>query len=82
MVRTQIYLTGEQKRQLEQLAAASGKRQSEIIREAVDGYLVQQGSEGWKAALEAVRGMWADRGDLDGFVPDLRSEWEQRLQRT
>jgi predicted DNA-binding protein len=82
MVRTQIFLTEEQKRQLKRLAAASGKKQSEMIREAIDGYLVKQGSEGWKAAFEAARGMWTDRDDLDGFVRDLRSEWERRLERS
>jgi predicted DNA-binding protein len=80
MVRTQIYLTDEQKRQLERLAAARGKKQSEMIREAIDGYLVRQKPEDWKAAFEAVRGMWTDGGDFD--ARDLRSEWERRLERT
>jgi predicted DNA-binding protein len=82
MVRTQIYLTDEQKRQLERLASASGKKQSEMIREAIDGYLVEQEPQDWKAALEAARGMWTDRGDFDGCTRDLRSEWERRLERT
>jgi predicted DNA-binding protein len=82
VVRTQIYLTDEQKRQLERLAAASGKKQSEMIREAIDGYLVKQKPEDWKAAFEAARGMWSDRDDLDGCVRNLRSEWERRLERT
>jgi predicted DNA-binding protein len=81
MVRTQIYLTDEQKRQLEQLAAASGRKQSEMIREAIDGYLVKQEPKDWKAAFEAVRGMWAGRDDLDGFVRNQRAEWEKRLER-
>ena len=37
MVRTQVYLTKEQQRGLKQLAANSGRKQSELIREAVDG---------------------------------------------
>jgi predicted DNA-binding protein len=82
MVRTQIYLTDEQKRRLERLALASGRKQSAMIREAIDGYLVKQEPADWKAAFEAVRGMWADRADLDDFVRDLRSEWERRLERT
>jgi predicted DNA-binding protein len=82
MVRTQIYLTKDQKQQLERLAAASGKRQSEMIREAIDGYLVHQQPNDWKAAFKAARGMWAKRDDLDDFVRDLRVEWERRLERT
>jgi predicted DNA-binding protein len=79
MVRTQIYLTDEQKRQLERLGAASGKKQSEMIREAIDGYLVKQEPKDWKEAFEAVRGMWADRDDLDELYADLRASVERRL---
>jgi predicted DNA-binding protein len=82
MVRTQIYLTNEQKRKLERLASASGKKQSEMIREAIDGYLAACEPTDWKAAFEAVRAMWAERDDLDDFVRDLRAEWERRLERT
>jgi hypothetical protein len=74
MVRTQIYLTGEQKRQLARRAAASGRKQSEMIREAIDGYLVKQDPQDWRAAFEAVRGMWAERADLDDFARGLRGE--------
>ena len=51
MVRTQICLTDEQKRQLERLAATGGKKQSEMIREAIDGYLAESEPTDWKAAL-------------------------------
>jgi predicted DNA-binding protein len=82
MVRTQIYLTDEQKRQLERLGAASGKKQSAMIREAIDGYLANREPKDWKEAFEAVRGMWADRDDLDEFYADLRAGVERRLDRT
>jgi predicted DNA-binding protein len=82
MVRTQIYLTDEQKRQLDRLAATSGRKQSEMIREAIDGYLANCEPKDWKEAFEAVRGMWADRDDLDDFVQGLRGEWEKRLERS
>ena len=81
MVRTQIYLTAGQKRQLERLAAASGKKQSEMIREAIDGYLAKEEPKDWKEAFEAVRGMWADRDDIDEFYADLRAGVERRLDR-
>ena len=32
-------------------------------------------------ALEGVRGMWADRDDLDELYADLREDWERRLKR-
>jgi predicted DNA-binding protein len=81
MVRTQIYLTAEQKLLLERLAAASGRKQSEMIREAIDGYLAEREPTNWQQAFEAVRGIWADRDDLEGLVRDLRAEWEKRLER-
>jgi predicted DNA-binding protein len=81
MVRTQVYLSEEQKRGLERLAATTGKRQSDMIREALDGYLAKHEPKDWREALEAVRGMWADRDDLDELQADLRMDWERRLQR-
>lgn len=36
MIRTQIYLTDRQRSELAVIAGISGKKQSEIIREAVD----------------------------------------------
>ena len=81
MVRTQIYLTDEQQRGLERLAAITGRRKSDLIRRALDRYLAEHQPKDWKDALEAVRGMWADRDDLDEFVSDLRAGWEKRLER-
>jgi hypothetical protein len=81
MVRTQIYLTDEQQRALERLAAITGRRKSDLIRRALDRYLAEHRPKDWKDALEAVRGMWADRDDLDEFVSNLRAGWEKRLER-
>ena len=81
MVRTQVYLTEAHKQGLERLATATGRRQSELIREALDGYLARKGSGDCKEALAAVRGMWADRDDLDDLVDDLRGGWDRRRRR-
>jgi len=81
MVRTQVYLTEEQERGLKRLAASSGRKQSELIREAIEGYLAERQPRDWKAALETVRGMWADRDDLDELYADLRQDWDRRLKR-
>jgi Arc/MetJ-type ribon-helix-helix transcriptional regulator len=81
MVRTQVYLTEEQDRGLKDLAESSGRKQSELIREAIDRLLAENRPKNWKQALEAVRGMWADRDDLDELYADLRTDWERRLKR-
>jgi predicted DNA-binding protein len=81
MVRTQVYLTRKQKQGLERLAGSTGRRQSDMIRDAVDGYLAQHEPKDWREALESVRGMWADRDDLDELYADLRMDWDRRLKR-
>lgn len=81
MVRTQIYLTEEQRRALERLVAGTGRRKSDLIREALDDYLARQKPRDWKEALRACYGMWADRDDLDDFVAGLRAGWGRRLSR-
>ena len=81
MVRTQVYLTEKQDRGLKSLAESSGRRQSELIRDAIDRLLAENQPKDWKQALEAVRGMWADRDDLDELYADLRTDWERRLKR-
>lgn len=81
MVRTQVYLTDEQKRGLQRLAESTGRQQSELIREAIEGYLAKHKPKDWKEAFEAARGIWADRDDLDDLHADLRAGWERRLKR-
>ena len=81
MVRTQVYLTEEQDRGLKGLAKSSGRRQSELIREAVDRLLAENRPKDWREALEAVQGIWADRDDLDELYEDLRGGWERRRKR-
>ena len=81
MVRTQIYLTDQQKRRLEQIAAATGKRQSDLIRQALDDYLARHPPGDWKQALRACYGMWADREDVAELHERTRRESDDRLKR-
>jgi len=52
--RTQIYLTDEQRRRIDELASAQGVTMAEIIRRALDGYLEEQADP--QAALAATFG--------------------------
>ncbi len=77
MVRTQIYLTEAHQRGLQALSSATGRSQSELIREAIDALLTGQGVDSRRALLAQARGLWKDRNDL----PDpraLRDEWAGR----
>jgi Arc/MetJ-type ribon-helix-helix transcriptional regulator len=78
MVRTQIYLSETQKRALEQLAVATGQRQSELIRAAIDRFLAERHRRNWLKSLEPMFGMWADRPEMDDFVRGLRRETDER----
>jgi metal-responsive CopG/Arc/MetJ family transcriptional regulator len=82
MERTQIYLTEAQTRALDRRARQLGTTRSHLIREAVDEYLrpVQDPAE-FKAALDAVAGMWADRDDLDAMYADLTRRSRAKLER-
>jgi Arc/MetJ-type ribon-helix-helix transcriptional regulator len=79
MVRTQVYLTDEQARDLKRLAASSDRKQSELIRDAIDRFLAEKQERNWLKSLEPMFGMWADRPEMDTFVRDLRRETDARL---
>ncbi|MFN2267490.1 MAG: ribbon-helix-helix domain-containing protein [Desulfonatronovibrio sp.] len=76
MVRTQIYLTDKQRAELGVISRNSGKKQSEIIREAIDRLIDQIGQNQKKTALRDAAGIWKDRDDLPDFRA-IRSEWDR-----
>ena len=75
MVRTQIYLTERQRDELAAIARTAGKKQSELIREAVDRLIDQEGSSRREAVLREAAGIWKDRTDLPDFEA-TRAEWD------
>ncbi len=77
MVRTQIYLTDRQRAELASIAKTLGKKQSELIREAVDRYIDAAGDRRREMVLKEAAGIWKDRTDLPDFR-SLRSEWDRR----
>ena len=76
MIRTQIYLTIQEMNELKTLAHRSGKKQSELIREAVDEYLVKRSQTSRKRLLDDVAGIWQNRNDLLDFS-ELRKSWDR-----
>ena len=76
MVRTQVYLTEAERDKLTSLAEATGKKQSELIRQAIDNLLEQSADSRRQAIIDAAAGMWKDRDDLPDFRA-LRKEWNR-----
>jgi Arc/MetJ-type ribon-helix-helix transcriptional regulator len=76
MVRTQIYLTEHQRDELATIAKAEGKKQSELIREAVDRLIDQSGRSRREAVLREAAGIWKGRKDLPDFKA-ARAEWDR-----
>jgi hypothetical protein len=76
MVRTQIYLTERQRDELAAIAKMAGKKQSELIREAIDRLIDQTGCGRREAVLREVAGIWRDRTDLPDFKA-MRAEWDR-----
>jgi hypothetical protein len=76
MVRTQIYLTENQRDKLVAIAKAVGKKQSELIREAIDRLIDQTGRGRRELVLRKAAGIWKDRTDLPDFNA-IRAEWDR-----
>jgi hypothetical protein len=77
MVRTQIYLTERQRDALAAISKSLGKKQSELIREAVDRLIDQKGNRRRKEVLHEAAGIWKDRTDLPDFQA-IRAEWDRK----
>lgn len=67
--RTQVYLTAEQRRQIDAIAKAEGLTMAEVVRRALDRYLT--GDVDPTIALKATFGV-----SPDGRFPS-RDEWER-----
>ncbi len=69
MIRTQVYITNQEKKALVQIALQTGESQSELIRKAID-LLCQsaqfQATDRLKL-LRSAKGIWKDR-DEDDFT--------------
>jgi hypothetical protein len=78
MVRKQVLVTAEQNARLKSLASTTGRAEGELVREGIDKVLAEAGTTAtasandWRAGLMELRGMWADRTDLDDLFAERR----------
>lgn len=73
MIRTQVYLTPDQVDALRSIAQRSGRKQSQLIRDALDAFIDNSRDESREAILMRAAGMWKEREDLPDFAA-LRGE--------
>ena len=76
MVRTQIYMTKSQRDGLKAIAKTAGKKQSELIREAIDRLIDEVSCGRRETVLREAAGIWKDRKDLPDFRA-TRAEWDR-----
>jgi len=79
MIRTQIYITEDEKEALEKLSKERNTTKSNIIREAIDQYVADKKSEKKKSIMDFA-GIWKNKKDIPD-VRKLREDWETRLKR-
>ena len=78
MIRTQVYLEDSARKALRSIALQTGKKQSELIRVAIDNLIAATQQNDRKSRLKNARGIWKDRDDLIN-LEDIRKEWDRKL---
>jgi metal-responsive CopG/Arc/MetJ family transcriptional regulator len=75
MIRTQIYLTEEEHNGISELARVTRRRQSELIRQAIDEYLTRKKPEDKLSRIRRAKGIWKNRTDLD--LSEIRANFDR-----
>ena len=84
MEKIQVFLREEQRQQLRKIAARTGQRQSTLIRRGVD-LIIEETTESakqWHSALQAIKGIWSDKDDLEIHSQDFREQFSRRFKQT
>ena len=76
MVRTQIYLTESQRDELAAIARRGDRKQSELIREAIDDFIKRRSRQRRQTILRESAGIWRDRSDLPDYEA-IRAGWDR-----
>jgi hypothetical protein len=76
--RTQIYLTAEQRRQIDELRARDGRTLAQFVREALDEYLATHGREAAeRERAQTQRVLDETFGIAPDFAVPTREEWDR-----
>ena len=82
MEKIQVFLREEQRDQLRKIAARTGQRQSVLIRRGVDLMIeeTRDSARQWHSALQAIKGIWSDRDDLDIHSQNFKEQFSRRFK--
>ncbi|MCX7046858.1 MAG: CopG family transcriptional regulator [Candidatus Sumerlaeota bacterium] len=76
MIRTQVYLTEQERAALIQFSARSGMKQCDIIRQALQVFFSKSERSRRQKTIERVAGLWKKRKDLPDFSA-IRASWDR-----
>jgi Arc/MetJ-type ribon-helix-helix transcriptional regulator len=76
--RTQVYLTAEQRRQIDELRARDGRTLAEVVRAALDEYLTTHGRDAAeRERTETQRILDETFGSMPELQVPSRDEWDR-----
>jgi Arc/MetJ-type ribon-helix-helix transcriptional regulator len=76
MIRSQIYLTEDERNSLKSISKETGRTQSDLIREAVDSLIKKITKKNSTEKRQEAFGIWKDRDDYPD-IRELRNEFDR-----
>ncbi len=78
MIRSQIYLTEDERNFLKSLSKETGRTQSDLIREAIDSLISKNNKKNNSKKRQEAFGIWKDRNDYPN-IEELRNEFDRNF---
>lgn len=78
MIRSQIYLTEDERTSLKLICKETGRTQSDLIREAIDSLINKINKKNNNIKRQEAFGLWKDRDDYPN-AEELRNEFDRDL---